>query len=120
MKDIKLLNDISENKYFLGIVMILINIGARFIIEELSPNQRKYINSKVFRRIIIFCAFFVATRDLLASITLTIIFILFISDLFTNDNDDEQIYEDNINDIDDIKEIKDDLNNLTNKINNLY
>lgn len=116
MKDIKLLNDISENKYFLGIVMILINIGARFIIEELSPNQRKYINSKVFRRIIIFCAFFVATRDLLASITLTIIFILFISDLFTND-DDEQIYEDNINDIDDIK---DDLNNLTKKINNLY
>jgi len=99
--------------------MILINIGARFIIEELSPNQRKYINSKVFRRIIIFCAFFVATRDLLASITLTIIFILFISDLFTND-DDEQIYEDNINDIDDIKEIKDDLNNLTKKINNLY
>jgi len=119
MKDIKLLNDISENKYFLGIVMILINIGARFIIEELSPNQRKYINSKVFRRIIIFCAFFVATRDLLASITLTIIFILFISDLFTND-DDEQIYEDNINDIDDIKEIKYDLNNLTKKINNLY
>ena len=119
MKDIKLLNDISENKYFLGIVMILINIGARIIIEELSPNQRKYINSKVFRRIIIFCAFFVATRDLLASITLTIIFILFISDLFTND-DDEQIYEDNINDIDDIKEIKDDLNNLTKKINNLY
>jgi putative Mn2+ efflux pump MntP len=117
MKDIKLLNDISENKYFLGIVMILINIGARFIIEELSPNQRKYINSKVFRRIIIFCAFFVATRDLLASITLTIIFILFISDLFTNENDDEQIYEDNINDIDDIK---DDLNNLTKKINNLY
>jgi putative Mn2+ efflux pump MntP len=117
MKDIKLLNDISENKYFLGIVMILINIGARFIIEELSPNQREYINSKVFRRIIIFCAFFVATRDLLASITLTIIFILFISDLFTNENDDEQIYEDNINDIDDIK---DDLNNLTKKINNLY
>jgi putative Mn2+ efflux pump MntP len=101
--------------------MILINIGARFIIEELSPDQKKYINTKIFRRIIIFCAFFVATRDLLASITLTIIFILFISDLFKNDDDDddddEQFVIDNK---ENINEIKENLNELVNKVNNIY
>jgi len=114
MKDIKLLNDISENKYFLGIIMIIINIGARFIIEELSPNQKKYINTKLFRRIIIFCAFFMATRDILASITLTIIFILFIGDLFSN-NDEEEEEEEG----EKIKYIKDDLNNIITRMNNI-
>jgi putative Mn2+ efflux pump MntP len=114
MKDIKVLKDISENKYFLGIIMITINIGARFIIEELSPNQKKYINTTFFRRIIIFCAFFMATRDILSAITLTIIFILFIGELFSNnDNEEEEEEEKNIQDI------RDDLNIIINKMNEL-
>ena len=79
-----LFNDLSNSKYFLGIMMIIVNIGARYIIEELNPEQKKYLNSKFFRRIIIFSAFFVATRDILSSITLTIIFVLFIGELFNN------------------------------------
>jgi putative Mn2+ efflux pump MntP len=81
-----LFNDLSNSKYFLGVMMIIVNIGARYIIEELNPEQKKYLNSKFFRRIIIFSAFFVATRDILSSITLTIIFVLFISELFNNEN----------------------------------
>lgn len=81
-----LFNDLSNSKYFLGIMMIIVNIGARYIIEELNPEQKKYLNSKFFRRIIIFSAFFVATRDILSSITLTIIFVLFIGELFNNEN----------------------------------
>lgn len=81
-----LFNDLSNSKYFLGVMMIIVNIGARYIIEELNPEQKKYLNSKFFRRIIIFSAFFVATRDILSSITLTIIFVLFIGELFKNEN----------------------------------
>ena len=110
----KVLNDISENKYFLGIIMITINIGARFIIEELSPDQKEYINTSFFRRIIIFCAFFMATRDILSAITLTIIFILFIGDLFSSD-EDEQLEDNQVN----IDNIKDDLNIIIKKINNI-
>ena len=116
MKDIKVLKDISENKYFLGIIMITINIGARFIIEELSPNQKKYINTTFFRRIIIFCAFFMATRDILSAITLTIIFILFIGELFSNNNEEEEEAEEKENNIQDIR---DDLNIIINKMNEL-
>ena len=120
MKDIKVLKDISENKYFLGIIMITINIGARFIIEELSPDQKKYINTSFFRRIIIFCAFFVATRYILASITLTIIFILFISGLFSyNDGEEDEDEGKEEDDGENIESIKDDLNIIINKINKL-
>lgn len=86
-----LFNDLSNSKYFLGVMMIIVNIGARYIIEELNPEQKKYLNSKFFRRIIIFSAFFVATRDILSSITLTIIFVLFIGELFNYENDKKNI-----------------------------
>ena len=80
-----------ENKYLLGIIMILINLGARFIVDDLTPDQKKLINNHITRKIIVFLIFYMATKDLLASITLTFIYILFMSDLltelFTKDKD---------------------------------
>ena len=32
--------DLNENKYFIGIMMIFVNIGSRFIISELSDEQK--------------------------------------------------------------------------------
>ena len=49
---------INENKYFIGIAMILLNIGARFIIDELDDDLRKMISNKFIRRLFIFCSFF--------------------------------------------------------------
>ena len=72
-----------ENKYLLGIIMILINLGARFIVDDLTPNQKKLINNHITRKIIVFLIFYMATKDILASITLTVIYILFTSDLLT-------------------------------------
>ena len=39
------LEKIAENKYFIGVVMIMMNIGARFMIEELTPKQKEWINT---------------------------------------------------------------------------
>ena len=69
-----------ENKYLLGIIMILINLGARFIVDDLTPDQKKLINNHITRKIIVFLIFYMATKDILASITLTVIYILFMSD----------------------------------------
>ena len=81
-----MIEDFAENKYFIGVVMITMNIGARFLIDELTPEQKKVLNSQNFRRFIA-CAFFAATRDILAAVTLTIIFILFVSEAFTDTED---------------------------------
>jgi hypothetical protein len=87
LSNMSTIEKIASNKYFIGFAMISMNIGARFLIEELTPKQKKWINTQSFRRFIVFCAFFAATRDLLAAFTLTIIFILFVSEAFTNDKD---------------------------------
>jgi hypothetical protein len=89
-KKIKSVESILTNKYFIGIFMIIINIGSRFIIEELTPKQKKYINNKFLRRLFVFCVFFMATKDLFASIVLTLMFVLCISHLFNDSVKDEK------------------------------
>ena len=107
-----MIENFAENKYFIGIVMITMNIGARFLIDELTPEQKKVINSQNFRRFIVFCAFFAATRDILAAITLTIIFILFVSEAFTDTEDMKNKKKKKITTTD----IQNELNGLINKV----
>ena len=79
----------SINKYMIGIIMIIINLGARFIINNLTEKNKKIINNKYTRKILVFCVFFMLLKIFIASLTLTIIFILFISELI------EEIYDNN-------------------------
>lgn len=74
-------NNNSSNKYLLGFIMIVINLGGRFIIDDLSPKQKKIINNHITRKLLVFCIFYMATKDVLVSLTLTIVFILFVSEL---------------------------------------
>ena len=78
---------IFDNKYIIGIVMVIINFGARFIVNELNEEQKKLINSKYLRRIIIFLVIFMATRDIVISLVLTVIVILVIFEFFNEDSE---------------------------------
>ena len=74
---------INENKYFIGFTMILLNIGARFIIDELDDDVRKIISDKIVRKIFIFCSFFMATKDILTAFILTVLFVVVTNELIT-------------------------------------
>jgi len=76
-----------DNKYMIGIIMVIINLGARFIVNELNEEQKKLINSKYLRRILIFLVIFMATRDITISIVLTIVVVILISELFNEDSE---------------------------------
>ena len=76
---------INENKYIIGLTMIMLNIGARFIIDELDDDLRKIISNTVVRRVVIFCSFFMATKDLFTAIVLTIIFVILINEVFAKE-----------------------------------
>ena len=88
--------DLNENKYFIGIMMILVNIGSRFIISELNDEHKEFINNKNLRRLFIFGVFFMATRDISVSLLLTLMFVLFVTELF-NENSDFSLIEKNLN-----------------------
>ena len=73
----------------IGMTMILLNIGARFIIDELDDDLRKMISNKMIRRVFIFCSFFMATKDLFTAIVLTIVFVILINEVFGTELDED-------------------------------
>tara|TARA_Y100001970_G_scaffold290726_1_gene425485 strand:- start:1221 stop:1604 length:384 start_codon:yes stop_codon:yes gene_type:complete len=79
------LSCINENKYIIGLTMIMLNIGARFIIDELDDDLRKVISNTVVRRVVIFCSFFMATKDLFTATVLTVIFVILINEVFAKE-----------------------------------
>tara|TARA_B110000495_G_C22589106_1_gene353190 strand:+ start:30 stop:371 length:342 start_codon:yes stop_codon:yes gene_type:complete len=99
------IDNLNTNKYFIGTMMIILTLGGRFIISELDEETKKnFAENSTYRRFLVFCAFFMGTRDILTAILLTIIF-AFIMDHFINidykEIDDilkEQDNEDNEND----------------------
>lgn len=70
---IEILND---NKLFLGIMLIVLNIGSRHLVDELSTNPDEYNRNLVLRRIAVFAVCFVGTRDIVVSLLLTAGFII--------------------------------------------
>tara|TARA_B110000305_G_C18828757_1_gene354776 strand:- start:191 stop:487 length:297 start_codon:yes stop_codon:yes gene_type:complete len=65
----------------------MLNIGARFIIDELDDDLRNIVSNTFVRRVVIFCSFFMATKDLFTAIILTIIFVIFINEVFAKELD---------------------------------
>ena len=75
---IAFLDYLNQNRVLTGVAMILMNIGSRFVASDLTQLQESMLASKVVKRIILFCMFFVGTRDILISIILTFAFTVFL------------------------------------------
>lgn len=72
----------NENKFIFGVAMLIFNLGSKYVILDLSKSQETFMKTTIMRRIILFCLFFVATRDLIVSLILTSIFIIFALGIF--------------------------------------
>lgn len=71
-----MLEILNDNKLFLGIMLIILNIGSRHLVDELSTNPEEYNRNLVLRRIAVFAVCFVGTRDIVISLLLTAGFII--------------------------------------------
>ena len=76
---------LSGNKYMLGLMILLINLGARYIGNEVGEFMHKVLNHKFSRRFLIFLVLWMGTRDLVVAGVITIGFILLVNTLF-NEN----------------------------------
>ena len=76
------LNSLNGNKYFAGIMMILLNIGSKYVSLEISENQNALLSNKIIRRLLIFTIVFIATRDVKVSLIITAVFIVLVLELF--------------------------------------
>lgn len=79
MKTLSLLDRINTNKFFIGVMMILLNIGSRHLVDEFSVSEEEYKRNILLRRVAIFAVCFIATRDVIHSTLLTAGYIIIAS-----------------------------------------
>ncbi len=75
----------NNNPYFIGIMMLILNLGGRFISLEVTKKQEQFLQHPWVRRILIFTVLFVATRNLWVAFWTTVTVVLFLGYLF-NEN----------------------------------
>jgi hypothetical protein len=72
----ELMKSLNTNMFFIGIMMLVLNIGSRYIVHEFSDDDEEYKQNIILRRVAIFAACFVGTRDLFVSLVLTAVFVV--------------------------------------------
>ena len=84
-----ILNGLNTNPYFIGTMMLLLNLGGRFLQLEVSKGQEKFFQQVWVRRILVFTVIFVATRNVLVALFMSIIVLALLSFLF---NENSSLY----------------------------
>ena len=77
---------LNNSKFFAGIVMIMLNIGSKYITIELSKSQEEYLKNSAGRQILIFAISWMGSRDILIALALTAIFTVLTSHLFNEES----------------------------------
>ncbi len=70
------MKSLNTNMFFIGIMMLVLNVGSRYIVHEFSDDDEEYRQNIILRRVAIFAACFVGTRDLFVSLVLTAVFVV--------------------------------------------
>lgn len=79
------LHHINESKFMIGIAMILLNIGSKYVDFKFTKTQEQLLRNGIAREILIFTIVFMGTRDILYAILLTSAFIV-LSQFVFNEN----------------------------------
>ena len=78
-----LISSLNSSKYFTGVVMIMLNIGSRFVEIKLSDSMEQYIKYNIAREVLIFSMAWMGTRDIVVALILTAVFVI-LSDFLLN------------------------------------
>lgn len=81
----KNINELNNNKLLIGVSLILINIGSKYVEMNFSKTQEEALRNGLGRELLLFAILFIGTRDILIAFFLTIIFMLLSNYLF-NEN----------------------------------
>ena len=76
---------LNSNPYFIGIMMLFMNLGGRFLSLEVTKEQEKFFQHPWVRRCLIFTIFFIGTRNIFVAFVMSIVVILCLGYLF-NEN----------------------------------
>lgn len=76
---------LNNSKYFAGIVMIMLNIGSKFIQIQFSKSTEEYLKYSVSKQLLVFSMAWMGTRDIYTALGLTAIFTVLSDYLFNEE-----------------------------------
>lgn len=82
-------NSLNTNPYFIGLMMLLLNLGGRFLQMEISKGQEQFFQHTWIRRFFIFTVLFVATRNVFVALFMSVVILLLLGYLF---NENSELY----------------------------
>jgi hypothetical protein len=76
----------NTNAYFIGFMMILLNLGGRHLVGTISVEQDKLFQSVWARRFLVFVVIFIATRNIFSAFWLSIAVVIILQFLTNETN----------------------------------
>ena len=77
---------LNNSKFFAGMIMILLNIGSKFITIQFSKSTEEYMKYTVSKQLLVFAMAWMGTRDIYAALGLTAIFTILSEHLFNEES----------------------------------
>ena len=76
------INRLNNSKFLAGLVMLLLNVGSKYIELGLSKTQEQALRNALGRELLIFAVVFMGTHDIILSIIMTASFMVLSNHLF--------------------------------------
>lgn len=77
---------LNNSKFFAGIIMILLNIGSKFISIQFSRSTEEYLKMNITKQILVFSMAWMGTRDIYTALVLTAVFTILSDHLFNEES----------------------------------
>jgi len=77
---------LNSSKFFAGVVMILLNVGSKFISIQFSKSTEEYLKMSISKQILVFAMAWMGTRDIYAALGLTAVFVILSDHLFNEES----------------------------------
>lgn len=76
---------LNNSKFFAGVVMILLNVGSKFIQIQFSKSTEEYMKYSVSKQLLVFSMAWMGTRDIYTALGLTAVFTILSDYLFNEE-----------------------------------
>jgi hypothetical protein len=77
---------LNNSKFFAGIIMILLNVGSKFIAIQFSRSTEEYLKMNITKQILVFAMAWMGTRDIYTGLVLTAVFTILSDHLFNEES----------------------------------
>jgi len=77
---------LNNSKFFAGVIMILLNVGSKFITIQFSKSAEEYMKWSICKEILVFAMAWMGTRDIYAALGLTAVFTILSEYLFNEES----------------------------------